>query len=136
MEDLRQAATVYLPRMAHDFSTITGKLQSTTGSDSAFQRSGEFGPMEVKGSWTALRDLMWSCSDVTSDNVYKLAEGLKSACEAFARQDADAAATMRAEQEAFENGKGAAGQEWSKPYGNDQTAPPVVDPTPPSIGGQ
>lgn len=135
VENLRRVAAVYLPRMANDYNTLTGHLSSTTGSESAFQRSGEFGPMAVKSAWTSLRDLLWTSSDQTSDNLFGLASGLKGAVEGFVAQDDAAAQKLAEEKQKFENDKGAAGHEWNKPYQNDQTAPKWEEPIPPGVGG-
>ncbi|ADD41713.1 hypothetical protein Snas_2018 [Stackebrandtia nassauensis DSM 44728] len=126
MENLREVATVYLPRMANDYTGLTSSLRQTTGTDGAFDRSGEFGAQEFKAAWTALRDLIWTSSDQTSDNLYALGVGLKSAVDEFCANDEAAAAAMDAERATFEGKNGPSGLEWNQPYGNDENAPPLV----------
>lgn len=136
LENLRQISKVYLPHMAGDYSEVTACMEVTSKADTAFQRSGDFGPMVFESSWTSLRDVLWTASDQTSDNLWLLAEGLKKAADAFYHDDGVAADKVDVLRGDFESQNGESGKEYEGEYGNDDTAPPWEEPVPPGAGGR
>lgn len=116
LERLRQAARIDLPRLADEYAQIRNACETTTSYDEKLDRPGYFGPPALKGSWTQLRDVVWAAAGETGENLWELSQGLESALNRFAHEDAVAAAEMLDIRDRVQGDSTPANDEWTVGY--------------------
>ena len=121
LERLRQAARIDLPKLADEYSQVRDDIDSGSSVDEKLNHDSYFGPNVLKADWTPLRDLIWTASGQSGDNIWALAGGLDGAVESFAEQDGAAATELDKERKKLENDGDASNNEWQDGYDKGDT---------------
>jgi hypothetical protein len=116
LERLRQAARIDLPRIADEYAKIRSECETTSHTDVKLDRPAYFGSPALKDGWTTLRDVVWSATGETSENLWDLAQGLESALEKFIGQDQTAADEMYAARGRLQSDTSRTNDEWTAGY--------------------
>lgn len=121
LERLRQAARIDLPKLADEYSQVRDDIDSGSSVDDKLDHDSYFGANELKADWTPLRDLIWTASGQSGDNIWALATGLDGAVTSFADVDTAAGAAMDKERKKLENDGDASNNEWKDGYDKGDT---------------
>lgn len=121
LERLREAARIDLPKLADEYAKVREYCEATKEVDGKLDRPAYFGGTKVKDAWLPLRDLIWTASGDTGDNLWALSQGLGAAVDDFAEQDAAAGNEMRRLKGELETDKDPANDQWKAGYDDDST---------------
>jgi hypothetical protein len=123
LERLREAARIDLPRLADEYAKIRGGCETASHSDDKLSRPAYFGSPALKDAWTQLRDVVWTATGETGENLWALSQGLEAALEHFMNEDHTAADAMQALRGQLQGDKSQSNDEWTAGY-NDGRFPP------------
>jgi hypothetical protein len=118
LERLRQAARVDVPRLADEYAKIRNECEASSGTDDKLDRPAYFdsGAPAFKNSWVELRDIVWTATGETSENLWDLSRGLDVALDAFIAQDTAAANALKATRWDLEHDGTTINDEWTAGY--------------------
>ncbi|SDT39686.1 hypothetical protein [Actinoplanes derwentensis] len=113
LERLRQAARVDLPRLADEYAQIRNACETSASHDDKLDRPGYFGSPALRNSWTQLRDVVWTATGETSDNLAEPAQGLETALNRFMYEDDIAAAELTRARDLMQHDRAKTNDEWT-----------------------